>query len=356
MTDQLRKRIATIQQQHDEQSALLSCMTESVLAVDADKKLIKMNRAAQAMFQITAEKSLGKNIMEAIRNADLLDLVNNTFASDVPVERDIFLPETHTYLHGNGSVLRSDKGHHMGAVMVLNDITRMRKMERVRRDFVADVSHELRTPITSILGFADTLRSDSVDDTAERDHFLDIICQQSRRLQAIVEDLLSLSSIESETEKGEVELQTGRIAGVLRGAVQACQTAAEEKEIQLKLSCDEALQARMDSQLLQQAMMNLINNAVKFSDPGSNIDITGTETKRTVTLQVRDQGPGIARKHHARLFERFYRVDKGRSRRLGGTGLGLAIVKHIALAHQGQVTVDSDPGKGSTFSIILPKE
>ncbi len=354
LMDQLKERIRTIQQQHDEQSALLACMTESMLAVDADKNLIKMNRSAEVLFKIKTDESLGKNIMEVVRNADLLDLVNRIFASGAPEAQEIFLAETHTYLQGNGSVLQGADGHHMGAVVVLNDVTRLRKMEHIQRDFVADVSHELRTPITSILGFAETLRHGTVEENAEKDRFLEIIYRQSNRLQAIVEDLLALSSIEDDAEKGEIELHPGHIASAIRGAVQGCQTAAEEKQVQLKVSCAEALQAPMNLQLLQQAVMNLIDNAIKFSEARTVIDIVGKASAEGMVIQVRDQGPGIAREHHARLFERFYRVDKGRSRRLGGTGLGLAIVKHIVLAHRGQVRVDSEYGKGSTFFIVLP--
>ena len=355
MMSQLRKRINTIVQQRDEQDALLACMTESVLAVDAQKNLIKMNRSARQLFQIDSDEALGKNIMEVIRNADLLELVNSTFASHTPELKDIFIPDTHMYLQGHCSVLTRGDGHPMGAVMVLNDVTRLRKMERVRREFVADVSHELRTPITSILGFSETLRSAAVEDDKERDHFLDVICKQSLRLQAIVEDLLSLASIENDAETGEVDLQPSHVAAVLRGAAQACQGAVEEKELTLEVTCPGSLEANMDSQLLQQAVMNLTNNAIKFSEPGTHVDIEGKLSEQEVVIEVRDQGPGIARKHHARLFERFYRVDKGRSRRLGGTGLGLAIVKHIALAHKGRVTVESEYGKGSTFSIWLPR-
>ncbi len=354
MRDQLRTRMTTIQQQHDEQSALLSCMTESVLAVDAHKQLIKMNQAAEQQFHVEADTSLGKNIMEVIRNADLLDLVNKTFASGMPEQREIFITDAQIYLMGNGSVLRRADGQRMGAVIVLNDITRVRKMERMRRDFVADVSHELRTPITSILGFAETLRDTSAEDASQRDHFLDIVYRQSVRLQTIVEDLLSLSSIENETEKGEIELNEGHIATAIQGAAQTCQALATEKQIRLEISCAETLPTQMNLQLLQQAVMNLMDNAIKFSEPESTVRVVGIETDGEIVIRVCDQGPGIAQEHHARLFERFYRVDKSRSRRLGGTGLGLAIVKHIALAHQGRVAVESEYGKGSTFSIYLP--
>jgi two-component system phosphate regulon sensor histidine kinase PhoR len=225
----------------------------------------------------------------------------------------------------------------------------------MRRDFIADVSHELNTPITSILGFTATLRDGAADNIADRDRFLEIIHKQSNRLKAIVEDLLALSSIEDSTEKGEIELKEIPVGAAIQNAVQACQTAATEKNIQLEISCPENLKANINLSLLQQAIINLIHNAVKFSEPGIKIEIIAGQSDTEIAIQVRDQGPGIAPKHLSRLFERFYRVDDSRSRSLGGTGLGLAIVKHIVAAHKGRVAVESEEEKRSTFSIFLPK-
>ena len=355
MADQLDARINTIQRQHDEQSALLSCMVESVLAVDREKNVIRMNKSAEELLQVDAASSLGKNIMEVIRNADLLELVNKSLTSSDPQEKEIFLSDTDRYLLGTGSALHRSDGQRIGAVIVLNDITRLRKMERMRQEFIANVSHELNTPITSILGFTATLRDGAADNIADRERFLEIIHKQSNRLKAIVEDLLALSSIEDSTEKGEIELKEIHIGTAIQNAVQACQTAATEKNIQLEISCAENLKANINLSLIQQAIINLIHNAVKFSEPGIKVEIIGEESDTEIAIQVRDQGPGIAEKHLSRLFERFYRVDDSRSRSLGGTGLGLAIVKHIVIAHSGRVAVESEEGKGSTFSIFLPK-
>ncbi len=355
MADQLDARIHTIKQQHDEQSALLSCMVESVLAVDAEKNLLRMNQSAEKLFQVDAASSLGKNIMEVIRNVDLLELATSSLTCSDPQEREIYLSGAERYLLGTGSALHGPEGQRIGAVIVVNDITRLRKMERMRRDFIADVSHELNTPITAILGFMDTLCEGAVENTADRERFLEIIHKHSHRLKAIVADLLALSGIEESAEKREIEFTPGHIRTAIQNAVQACQTEATEKNIALEIYCPETLKANINLSLLQQAIINLVHNAVKFSEPDTQVEITGKESDTEIAIQVRDQGPGIAAKHLSRLFERFYRVDDSRSRNLGGTGLGLAIVKHIVLAHSGRVAVESEENKGSTFSIFLPK-
>ncbi len=355
MSDHLQVRIHTIQQQQEEQSALLSCMVESMLAVDEEKNLIRINKAAEELFRVKATPSLGKNIMEVIRNADLLELVRETLASCHPAEKEIYLPETGKYLQGYGGVLYGPDKQRAGAVIVINDITRLRKMERMRRDFVTNISHELKTPITSILGYTETLRTEAEEEKSSKKNFLDIIYKQSTRLQAIVEDLLALSSIEDDTEKGRIELREKNVDLVLQNAMQACQTAATKKNIQLEITCAPNLKANINLALLQRAVGNLVDNAVKYSDPGSKVDIIGEESEKEIAVHVRDQGPGIAEKHLTRLFERFYRIDEGRSRQLGGTGLGLALVKHIVIAHNGRVAVQSEYGKGSIFSIFLPK-
>jgi len=353
MADQLNARISTIKRQHDEQSAIFSCMVESVLAVDGEKNLIRINKSAEKLFQVDAASSLEKNIMEVIRNVDLLELISRSLAGSDTQEMEIFLSDTDRYLLGTGSALHGPDGQRVGAVIVLNDITRLRKMERMRRDFIADVSHELNTPITSILGFTATLRDGTVDNTADQKRFLDIIHKQSNRLKAIVEDLLALSSIEDSTEKGEIELEENHIAAAIHSAVQVCQTAATEKNIQIEISCAETLKANINLSLMQQAIINLVHNAIKFSEPGTKVEIIAENFDTEIAIHVRDQGPGIAQKHLSRLFERFYRVDDSRSRSLGGTGLGLAIVKHIARFHGGSVSVQSTVGEGSRFTIHL---
>jgi two-component system phosphate regulon sensor histidine kinase PhoR len=246
--------------------------------------------------------------------------------------------------------------------MVINDITRIKKLENIRQDFVANVSHELRTPLTSIKGFVETLAGGAVDDPAEARRFLGILSKQVDRISMIVNDLLSLSRIERDAEQKAIELSEGAVADVLHAAIETCMARAQLKNIAVECSCDPGISARIERTLLEQAVVNLIDNAINYSADGRRILVSAAYAAVSpeapggeVVISVRDEGVGIAPEHFGRLFERFYRVDKARSRKMGGTGLGLSIVKHTALAHGGRVGVESSPGKGSTFFIYLPR-
>ncbi|MEX2561444.1 MAG: ATP-binding protein, partial [Pirellulales bacterium] len=254
----------------------------------------------------------------------------------------------------HGTALRDAGGHSIGAVIVLNDVSRLRQLENMRRDFAANVSHELKTPVTSIKGFVETLLDGAMRDSQDSERFLRIIARQADRLDSIIEDLLSLSRIEKEGDAADLVLTLAELRGVLESALHDCDSKASERGIRIALSCDDGLQARINPPLLEQAVTNLLDNAIKYSEPAGEVQLSGQTAGGEVLIVVRDQGCGIAEEHLSRLFERFYRVDKARSRKLGGTGLGLAIVKHIVLAHRGQVTVESAPSAGSTFTIHLP--
>ncbi len=266
-------------------------------------------------------------------------------------------------LHGNeekifqavGSALLDADNNKIGVLAVLNDITQNRKLENIRKEFVANVSHELKTPITSIKGFVETLRDGAIKDTEKAVEFLNIVARQADRLTSIIEDILSLSRIEQEAENEEIKTSPTELKGVLESAIGNCKPGIIENNIELTLECDDNLIVNINAPLIEQAVTNLIDNAVKYS-PGGKIAITAKEIGGEVQISVADNGCGIEAEHLPRLFERFYRVDKARSRKLGGTGLGLAIVKHIVNAHHGRVGVESTPGKGSTFTIYLPIE
>ncbi|MFW6146844.1 MAG: two-component system histidine kinase PnpS [Thermodesulfobacteriota bacterium] len=356
MAAHLRYRIDTVVRQRNEIEAMLSSMIEGVIAVDKDERIISMNQAAAEMFSCDMAQSQGRSIQEVVRNTVLHEFVKNALTSQEPVERDIALhSDGERIINAHGTVLRDADGDRVGALIVCNDVTRLWKLENIRRDFVANVSHEIRTPITAIKGFVETLRHGSVTDPKDSERFLEIIEKHADRLESIIEDLLSLSRIERGGEGEHIMLHESRIRDVLSTAVQLCEAKAVLKKISLELSCSEELKANINPALLEQAVVNLIDNAIKFGSEAITVQVKAAQTNGQISISVRDQGPGIEKEHLPRLFERFYRVDKARSREMGGTGLGLAIVKHIAQLHGGEVSVDSIPGKGSTFSINIPR-
>jgi len=288
-----------------------------------------------------------------------------------PIEDDVVLHgQRERIFRVRGTALRDSgapSGSGVGAVVVLADVTRYRQLENLRRDFVANVSHELKTPIASIKGFVETLLDGALANPDDADRFLKIIASHAERLNNIIEDLLSLSKIEQSEEAANLPLSDAALRPVLETALSSCQPQADARRIALVLSCDEALTVQLNPPLFEQAVINLIDNAIKYSGTQSEVfieaSVTGVESaaddpsaphEADIVVAVRDRGCGIAPEHLPRLFERFYRVDRARSRKLGGTGLGLAIVKHIVQAHRGRITVESTPGEGSVFSIHLP--
>jgi two-component system phosphate regulon sensor histidine kinase PhoR len=358
MASKLRERIETVLSQANEQEAVFSSMVEGLLAVDTDERIIRMNRAAAAFFDVDPDEARGRTIQEVIRNPELQKFVTRALTSREPVEGDIILRVNggERFLQAHGALLLDAESSRRGLVVVLNDVTRLRQLEAVRRDFVANVSHELRTPITSIKGFVETLRDGAIHNREDAEHFLGIIAKQSDRMNSIIADLLTLSRVEQDMEKEKVRFETGRLTEALREAVQVCERKASEKEISIGIECPQDLTARINAALIEQAVVNLIDNAVKNSDPGTRVTVSAGRSDGGTVISVADEGYGIPAKHIPRLFERFYRVDKARSSKLGGTGLGLAIVKHIAQAHGGSVSVESTPGSGSKFTIFLPDE
>jgi two-component system phosphate regulon sensor histidine kinase PhoR len=372
MGRQLSETIQTITDERNEREAVLAGMTEGVLAVDGQERIITINAAAAALLGVPPEQARGRSIQEIVRNPELQRFVAAVLAGEEPVEDDVVVHAERDprELRVHGARLRGGNGNasgnaggdaeggaeggDKGAVIVLNDVTRMRHYEAIRRDFVANVSHEIKTPVTTIKGFAETLLDGALDDRHDSERFLRIIVGQADRLSAIIEDLLSLSSLESGSEDTAISLERGSIRDVLQVALDVCEMKAQAKHISLALDCPEDLYAEINPPLLEQAVVNLIDNAVKYSPDDSAVGVSATVQGTILSIRVTDAGRGIAREHLPRLFERFYRVDKARSRDMGGTGLGLSIVKHIAVAHGGWVAVESAPGLGSTFTITLP--
>lgn len=348
------RRLDGVQRLNHEQEAVLSGMIEGVLAVDADRRIITLNRTAARLLGAIPVESVGRSLQEVVRNPELLRQVDLLLSTHVPFEGDLVLRQTdERVLQIRGSILKNSQGRTFGAVFVLNDVTRLRRLENMRRDFAANVSHELRTPITSIKGFVETILDGATPEDTDR--FLRIVARQADRLDAIIDDLLSLSKIEKEAEASDIVLRPTRLFDVVQAAVNDCLLKANERSVSMEIvDGDREILAPANGTLLQQAVRNLLENAVKYSDPGKEVRVVVERGPDDVRVSVIDRGCGIAPEHHERLFERFYRVDKARSRKVGGTGLGLAIVKHIVLAHRGSVTIDSAIGKGSTFTIHLP--
>lgn len=231
---------------------------------------------------------------------------------------------------------------------------RLQLLERIRQDFVANVSHELKTPITSIKGFVETLRDGAKDNPQDLDRFLHILERQSQRMEAIVDDLLTLSRLEGEPASEVLHLHHEDLRNLLASARDYCLARAESKHIDIVISCEPGIKLIVDRSLLTQALINLVDNAIKYSPADTQVSMSGMDVGEGIRIDIADQGHGIPAKHFPRLFERFYRVDKARSRKLGGTGLGLAIVKHIVVLHGGSVSVDSKPDSGSVFHIDIP--
>lgn len=354
MAAQLDSRLQVVVSQRNQLEALLGSMQDGVLAVDEQEHLIILNVTAARMLGADPEKSLGRSIQEVVRNTDLQKFVAEVLASEGATRSEVVLAgPAEQFLDAHGALLRDAQGQEIGAVVVLHDVTQLKRLETVRRDFVANVSHELKTPITLIKGFIETLLDGNPHSPDDVSRFLGIVGKQANRLHAIIEDLLSLSRIEQEDGE-QIKLDNVAIRTILAAAVKDCELKAETKKIRLTLDCDSQIRADASAPLMEQAIINLIDNAIKYSETGQTVQVGATASDAEVTLYVRDSGSGIPKEHLPRIFERFYRVDKSRSRALGGTGLGLAIVKHIVHAHGGRVSVESTLAEGSTFYLHLP--
>jgi two-component system, OmpR family, phosphate regulon sensor histidine kinase PhoR len=372
MYEQLGIRFRTITTQRNELQAILSAMLEAVVVLNHDITIRELNAAAERLFGIESDKAAGKNLLEVYRNSALYDLACRVLEEGGPIESTISIynpftsirawsfnnksrqEEPQSFLQAHGILLEYTESdiQREGVLLVLNDITRLIKLENIRKDFVANVSHELKTPITSIKGFVETLLEGALDDADNASRFLEIINKHTDRLMNIIEDLLSLSRLERDDR--DSEFRPSNVKAVIGEAVQVCSEKAADREITIEVECPPHLAAEMNPLLIEQAVVNLVDNGVKYSDIGSTVTVKCREEDGTVRITVADSGCGIPLKDIPRIFERFYRVDKARSRDLGGTGLGLAIVKHIILEHDGTIEVDSTEGEGSTFTLIFP--
>jgi len=353
MSGQIKARIEEVNTNRSRLETVLASMVEGVMVVDSKGVILLMNQALQDLFSLK-EDPAGRRPLEVIRNIKMQEIAENAYSlkeGTKKYELSLFVPEEKILLI-NVSPLRQDSLA-AGAVLVFHDITELRRLEKVRRDFVANASHELRTPIASIKGYAETLLEGALEDKKNARDFLKIIYDDSERLSRLITDLLDLSRIES--VPSVIKTKPCDLKPLVEKAGAGLKKQAEKKGLALKIDLPSDLpRVRIDQSQIIEVLLNLIDNAIKYTEPGGEIVISAREEEKTVKIEVKDTGIGIPEKHLSRIFERFYRVDKARSRALGGTGLGLSIVKHIIQSHGGEVFVRSIPGRGSVFSFILP--
>ncbi|WP_457576693.1 ATP-binding protein [Desulfomarina sp.] len=362
MAHLLDEKIREIETHRNRLETVFSSMVEAVVAIDRQERVMSINTEAARLFGVKKEEVVGRLVHELVRNNRLQQQVTNVLEDGVPVEDEITLPGSFRdrYLQIHIVTLQDMDGGGGGVLLVMNDVSKLKRLEGIRRDFVANVSHELRTPTTSIRGYVETLLDGALDDREEARGFLQIVLHQAVRLSTIIDELLILSRIEEDSNRGNVQLAEGLLRPVILSAVKSCQHKAEKAGVGVVVECGDDLQVMMNHSLLEQALVNLLVNGISYSPEGSSVVIKVSEEENCgggsqVLICVKDEGCGIADRHLPRLFERFYRIDKARSRNLGGTGLGLAIVKHIVQAHGGHVEVRSEEGAGSEFMIILQK-
>ena len=335
-----------------EKEIILSNMIEGIITVNTDKKIRTINTRARALFSHSPGANLtGVSIYEALRNSAIQSLIHQSLSQQILVQGELtVLRPTVTYLHCNISPLYGSNDAFLGVVIVLRDISETKKMESIRRNFVSNVSHELKTPITIIKGFLETLIRGAIHDASNRDEFLTIIQTHTDRLDAIIDDLLTLSRLEESDEP--IQMASIDMSNLVKNVITLCQSRGTRHHI--TTCANRPIMGEVNSVLIEQALVNLIDNAIKYSPETSTIHISLIRKDNRIEIGVRDEGIGIPQTDIPHLFERFYRVDKARSRQLGGTGLGLAIVKHIALVHNGSVHVWSQENQGSQFSIHIP--
>jgi two-component system phosphate regulon sensor histidine kinase PhoR len=365
MTEELRSKIEELSEDRSQLLAMLTSMVEGVMVLDSKGRILQVNPAWERMFGMTRAEARGRHSSDAFTHPKLNALVSAVLAARTGQEAEIVLTNGRC-LNVEASVAGGEKDNEACAVLVFHDITELRRLEHIRKDFVANVSHELRTPLTSIKGYVEALLDGGKDDPETSARFLDIILKQSDRLNLILEDLLQLSKIES----GQVQFKQEplHIGSVVDRTIAMIKPLADKKQHRLQAQVDADLPLiNGDQERLVQVLANLLDNAIKYTPEGGQITVsarripasarrTPDEPRAGVELTVTDTGIGIPEKDRPRVFERFYRVDKARSRELGGTGLGLAIVKHIVEGHGGHIRVEGNVPNGSRFVVRLPAE
>ena len=348
----LDQTIRALTEERNLSAAILASMVEGVAVINAAQRLVFSNRAFGEILDLGVEPKEGSALVEVARQSELIAAVRRVLAGEAGVQGEIVTGTLRQRFFAV-TVSAVQAGASSGAVIVLHDITDLRRLERVRRDFVANVSHEFRTPLTAIQGFAETLLGGALDDRENRRRFLEIILEHARRLARLTDDLLELSQIE--VERFELEIRPLPVSQLLDTCIETTRPRAAEKQLALTVDCPPGLpEIAGDRRRLSEVLQNLLDNAVQYTPPGGRIAVRARAEGREVLVTVSDTGIGIPQADLTRIFERFYRVDTARSREVGGTGLGLSIAKHIVEVHGGHIWVESELGQGSRFHFTVP--
>lgn len=351
--DHASKEMNELEVRYNSIRTVLESMVEGVIIVNRDTRIVSINSSAEKIFGILKRESEGRFFLEAVRNNDIVEVMQKVLKNGdfISQELDLVWPVQRIFQVNASPIL--ENGRVSGCLIVIHDITEIRKLERVRSDFVANVSHELKTPLTSIKGFVETMLEGALEDKENSRHFLQIIQEHADRLDSLVNDLLDLSRLESKAaalEKKEVNIRN-LADDILAGF----RSHLKKRSVSAGNDLPSDLFIRIDEDKIGQVLTNLIDNAIKFNRQNGTVKIYSRDSGSEIKIFVEDSGIGIPAKDAPRIFERFYRVDKARSRELGGTGLGLSIVKHIIELHGGSVGVESTEGLGSKFHFSLPK-
>lgn len=356
MADRLEEMVGQLSESNTKFKGLLTSIRNPIIAVDTKRRIMLLNPAAETLFGIRLEDSRGKHLLEVVRNNVLDEHIKEILIHHLETQTEIQLHdpvEKILKIYSNPITLESDPTRVMGIVALIEDVTEIRHLEKMRSDFVANVSHELKTPLTSISGFVETLKSGGIEDEELKMRFLDIIELETERLTRLIDDILTLSEIENihlPVVKEDIDVNS-----VIEEVYTILRPLAENKELQLVVETGATLPPIVGTRdRFKQMLINLVDNSIKYTPAGGKVIINSYQKYNNVIISVKDTGIGIPKKDIPRLFERFYRVDKARSRKVGGTGLGLAIVKHIVLSLEGRIKVYSEVGKGTEFIVILP--
>jgi two-component system phosphate regulon sensor histidine kinase PhoR len=348
----LDRTIRTLTEERNLSSAILGSMLEGVAVVNSSERLLFANRGFAEILELDVPPQSGRALVEVVRQTELIEAVRRVLGGAPRVEAEIITGTLRQHFFA-ATVAAVRAGETSGAVIVLHDITDLRKLERVRRDFIANVSHEFKTPLTAIQGFAETLLAGAVDDPQNRGRFLGIILEHSRRLARLTDDLLKLSKMDA--DRLELEIRRLSVSQLIESCLETAQHRAAEKNIRISVNVAEHLpEIAGDRRQLAEVLQNLLDNATQYTLPGGQIMVSAETSDAEVVFTVSDTGIGIPQADQPRIFERFYRVDAARSREVGGTGLGLAIAKHLVEVHGGRIWVESEVGQGSQFHFSVP--